>query len=707
MLLKRATVILGLFLFSSLGLGAVEPLQYTSDEAKTTLEILEKLNTKHYAKRAFDDELSQDLLKSYLELLDKGRIYFLEGDIKEFGKWSLTLDDTLKQGNLQPGFEIFNRYRQRVIDRLEKNIALIESGVAFDYSQKESIDYDSEDKPWAKTEAELDEVWRKRIKDSYLRLILADKDEKEIPQTLIKRYRNQLKHIQQADAEDAHQFYMNALTALYDPHTNYFSPRQLENFNISMSLKLEGIGAVLQMEDETTSVVRVIPGGPADQQGILAPEDKIIGVGQGNSPVEDVIGWRLDDVVDLIRGPKGSTVKLEIIPAKGESAGTNKVITLVRDEVKLEEQAAKSRVLDLEQDGKPFKLGVIDLPAFYIDFEAYNRRDPNFKSTTRDVARLIQELKAENVDGVVLDLRNNGGGSLHEVTTMTDLFIHPGPVVQVRQANHMVSRGYRSRREALYDGPLLVLINRLSASASEIFAGAIQDYGRGLIVGTQSYGKGTVQALVPLHEGQIKLTESKFYRVSGDSTQHRGVVPDIQLASIFDTADIGESSKEYALPWDQIHQVPIKRYDYLTPKQLQILNKRHESRIKVDPDYTYLLEELKLSEERRKNTLVSLNIDERKKEQEIFETALFNIENKRRKAKGMDLYASVKAWKEADEKHLGDDDEIEEAAATDDETFSIDDDPLLKEAGHILIDQIEIGGSQTQSPSLQIAEQGS
>ncbi len=705
MLLKRATV-LALFLFSSLGHAAVEPLAATPDQAKTTLEMLEKLNTKHYANKPFDDKLSMALLDNYLDLLDIGRIYLLESDIREFKRWSTTLDDSLKQGDLKPGFAIFNRYRERVIDRLNKNIALLESGTKFDFTADEAIDYETEDKPWAKSAAELDEIWRKRIKDSYLRLVLAEKKDDEIPTTLIKRYRNQLKQIEQSDAEDAHQFYMNALTELYDPHTSYFSPRQLENFNISMSLKLEGIGAMLQMEEETTSVVRVIPGGPADKQGILTPQDKIVGVGEGEKgAIEDVIGWRLDDVVDLIRGKKGTTVRLEIVPTKGENAGINQVISIVRDEVKLEEQAAKSRIHEIQQNGKTFKVGVIDLPAFYIDFDAFNKRDPNFKSTTRDVAKLLEELKAQNVDGIILDLRDNGGGSLHEVTTMTDLFIHPGPVVQVRQANQMVSRGYRARNGALYEGPLVVLINRLSASASEIFAGAIQDYRRGLIVGTQTYGKGTVQALVPLHEGQIKLTESKFYRVSGDSTQHRGVIPDIALASVFDLEEIGESSKEHALPWDQIHAVPIKRYDDLSD-DVAVLTERHNKRAETDPDYKFLLKEIELNKVRRDQTMVSLSLDKRKAEQESYEKALFDIENQRRTAKGLVAYASIEEWKDKEDLASTDEEQAEQEAQTEAEKeMPLDDDPLLKEASHILVDEIAQPKNAQDDSNLKVVEQ--
>lgn len=675
-------------------------LDFTPSQAQTTLEMLEKLGSKHYAGRALDDNLSRDLLENYLDMLDPGRAYLLESDVKSFQKWQLTLDDSLKQGDLSPGFNIYNVYKSRVIDRLKHNIELLEAGVAFDFAIEETIEYGDDDnrRPWATSKAELDEFWRKRIKDSYLRLVLADKDDAEIPDLLVKRYKNNLKRVEQTDAEDALQLYLNALTALYDPHTSYYSPRQLENFNISMSLKLEGIGAVLQMEDETTSVVRIIPGGPADQQGILAPEDKIVGVGQGEDPIEDVVGWRLDDVVDLIRGSKGTTVRLEIIPAKGESAGTHKVISIVRDEVKLEEQAAKSRILDLPGDDRTYKIGVIDLPAFYIDFEAFNKKDPNFKSTTRDVAKLLQELQAQSVDGVILDLRNNGGGSLYEVTKMTDLFINPGPVVQIRKDNQ-ISRRYRSKQQPQYDGPLLVLINRLSASASEIFAGAIQDYGRGLVVGSRSYGKGTVQALVPLLEGQVKLTESKFYRVSGDSTQNRGVVPDIDFPSIYKMDEVGESAKDYALPWDQIHPVPVNRHNDFGPL-ISKIKPRHETRAKADPDFIFLVNEIELNNKRRNKTEVELNMAARKQEREEYESALFQFENARRLAKHEEPYKTLEDWKAAGEKP--DEDAEEDTPKEDkDEELPLEDDPFLKEAALILVDQIEL----TAPGAMDVAEQ--
>ncbi len=480
--------------------------------------MVETLGDKHYRALEVDDQLSERLLENYLDALDPLRQYFLKSDIEDFQQWRNSLDDALENGEMDAAFAIFNRYRKRVIDRLNDNIALLEGDHEFDFTREEHLTIDTDNRDWAEDKAALDEHWRKRVKDSYLRLLLADKEEEEIPELLVKRYRNQVKQMEKRDAEDVFQLSMHALASLYDPHTSYLSPRQLENFNISMSLSLEGIGAVLQTEDEFTRVVRVVPGGPADKQGELAPRDKITAVGQDDEEMQDVVGWRIDDVVDLIRGEKGTTVRLEVIPAGVESTGATRTISIVRDKVSLEEQAAQSHVLELETGQGVRKVGVIEVPAFYMDFEAYRARDPNFKSTTRDVAKLVKALKEQQVDGIVLDLRNNAGGSLHEATTLTDLFINPGPVVQIRHTNEMISRQHRSRSHPLYDGPLLVLINRLSASASEIFAGAIQDYDRGLVVGTRSFGKGTVQAMVPLDSGQVKLTESKFYRVSGDST---------------------------------------------------------------------------------------------------------------------------------------------------------------------------------------------
>lgn len=680
-------LLLALLPLSTLG-AASQTLDATPEQVETTLEILDKLGSKHYLTQPVDDKLSRQFLDNYLESLDPSRGYLLQSDVEGFQKqWATSLDDLVKQGELSPGFTIFKRYRDRVITQLEENIALLEPEQPFDLTVDETLVIDPDNKTWVATEAEMDDMWRKKVKDSYIRLLLADKEPEAARELLVKRYKNQIKRIKEMDAEDVYQLYMNALTTLYDPHTTYFSPRQLENFNISMSLSLEGIGAVLQVDEENTKVVRIVPGGPADKQGELAPQDVIVGVGQDDEDIQDVVGWRLDDVVDQIRGPKGTTVRLEVIPAKGERAGQHHVISIVRDEVKLEEQAAKSRVIELHGEDRQYRIGVIDIPAFYIDFEAFNKRDPNFKSTTRDVALLLEKLRAENVDGIVIDLRNNGGGSLHEATTLTDLFINPGPVVQIRYANQMISRQHRSRKAPVYDGPLMVLINRLSASASEIFAGAIQDYGRGLVVGTQSFGKGTVQTLLPLPEGQLKLTESKFYRVSGESTQHRGIVPDIAFPSLYNLDEIGESSEKLALPWDKIHGIPVNRHPNIAPL-LPRLKARHQERAAADPDFNFLLDELAYRERLMATREVSLNLERRRQELKDNELALLDMENKRRLAKGEEVYASLEDWKKDNPEEDEDAEPVEETADTE---IPLEDDPLLKEAGMILVDGIVLG----------------
>jgi len=480
-----------------------------------------------------------------------------------------------------------------------------------------------------------------------------------------------------------------------------------------MSLSLEGIGAELRTEDEYTKVARVIPGGPADLQGILKAEDRIIAVGQEDDELVDVIGWRIDDVVQLIRGAKDSTVRLEVIGGGSDSSDSTKVIAIVRDKVKLEEKSAQSKIIKIDQDGTELKLGVIDIPAFYMDFEAYRKRDPEYKSTTRDVYNLLMELREEQVDGIVLDLRNNGGGSLHEATMLTDLFIDAGPVVQIRNAYQRVSRDQRATMRAAYSGPLVVMINRLSASASEIFAGALQDYDRAIVVGSQSFGKGTVQDVTGLSSGQLKLTVSKFYRVSGDSTQHRGVLPDIEFPSVYDKDEIGESQQDNALPWDNIHSVPFKPSRGVK-QYIETLTAEHQQRIARDPDFVYLVDQLALSNSWDADKTVSLNMAKRKARNKDWDTQQFLLENKRRRLKGLELHADVSAWKAAnkDEEELvvdtqdtpvdgeGASDNAngfldgaegqEDKAKVDEEENIAESDPMLQEAGHILADHIRL-----------------
>ena len=645
------TLYSSIYASTDVGLG---PIEKQSEQTALFREILDRLATRHYHGQKINDELSERYLTTYIEMLDPLKSYFLQSDIEEFSKWKTKLDDLARRGDVNPGFIMFNRLRTQAIAQHQANIELLESDYEFDFTADETIVLDGEERDWLENPLQRDEYWRKRIKDSMIRLLLNDKEPAKARELLIKRFTNQKKQMQQRDSQDVFQLYVNALASLYDPHTAYYSPRTTENFQINMSLSLEGIGAELTIEDEYTKVARIIPGGPADLQGLLKAEDKIISVGQDDKELVDVIGWRLDDVVDLIRGPKDSTVRLELINGASDSADSTEVIAIVRDKVKLEEKSAQSKIININQNGVEMRLGVIDIPAFYMDFEAYRKRDPEYKSTTRDVYKLLMELREERVDGIILDLRNNGGGSLHEATMLTDLFIDSGPVVQIRNAYQQVSRDQRATSRAVYNGPLLVMINRLSASASEIFAGAIQDYDRALVVGSQSFGKGTVQDVTGLSSGQLKLTISKFYRVSGDSTQHRGVLPDIEFPSLYDKEEVGESHKDNALPWDNIHAVPYKRSAGVK-HYVPLLHTAHQQRINSDPDFVHLVKQLEFSDSWDADKTIYLNIEKRRLRSTEWDNQQLLLENQRRKSKGLELYADREAWKAANK----DDDEDE------------------------------------------------
>ena len=622
-------------------------------------EIFNRLATRHYHGQTIDDSLSERYLDQYIDQLDPIKGYFLESDIEEFGRWRTTLDDLAKRGDVTPGFIMFNRLRERATSQLTDIITLLEDPeYRFDLTTDETIVLDADKRDWFVSAEDASLFWEKRLRDSMIRLILNDKDVDKARELLIKRFKNQIKQYEQRDSQDVFQNYVNALAKLYDPHTAYFSPRTTENFQINMSLSLEGIGAQLTTEDEYTKVIRVIPGGPADLQGIIQAEDKIAGVAQGDSEMVDVVGWRIDEVVDLIRGAKGSVVRLQIIPNTGTAADSTKIIAITRDTVKLEEKSAQSEIIEFEQDGKMIKIGVIDIPAFYMDFDAFRKGDQDYKSTTRDVRNLLKELSNEKVDGIVLDLRNNGGGSLNESTTLTDLFIDYGPVVQIKDSQQYVYRNQRAKIPAVYDGPLLVMINRLSASASEILAGALQDYGRALIVGSQSFGKGTVQELNGLSSGQLKLTVSKFYRVSGDST----------------------------------------------------LTLKHEARSAKDPDYRHMIQKLEFTEEWTSGEALSLNIANRRARAKDWEMTLLEFENSRRKAKKMEVFSDLDAWKDdqKDEPEIAMDqdgkikakNDVDKEPVVEEKNFT-ESDPMLQEAAYILADQIVMLSSPSKA---QLAE---
>ena len=656
-----------------------QPVAPTIDQARANILIARQLQFTHFRNLGISDELSGDVFDAYLKYLDGQRIYLSQKDIELLARTKSRLGSALKTGQLQPGFEIYNLVQQRIIERLQFALSVIDNGLdELDFNTDERIRVDRSKADWEPDQEALDALWIKRIKNAVLAQRLNGTEDDTIKDNLRRRYEGQLKRAYQARSEDAFQAYMNAFTGMWDPHTSYFSPRTSENFNINMSLSLEGIGAVLQSDNEYTKVVRLVPGGPAAKQGQLQTADRIISVAQeGEKPV-NVIGWRLDEVVDLIRGPRNSTVTLEVIPANAADESVTRTIAISRDEVKLEEQSASKDIIELDRSGETYRVGVITIPTFYADFQAMQAGDPNYKSTTRDVRRLLDELKEQGVDGVVMDLRNNGGGALHEANDLVGLFIDKGPTVQIRNANNDVQILNDEDPSVAYDGPLVVLVNRMSASASEIFAGAIQDYGRGLVVGSQTFGKGTVQAVRPLNHGQLKITQSKFYRVSGGSTQHKGVIPDIEIPSRVDTSRIGEDALDNALPWDQIEAVPHTRY-FDFSGVIDELRKRHEARFSASPEFSLLEQEIEFLTRQREMTYVSLNMDERKAHHEQIERTRLTIANARRELRGEEPFKTL------DELEQWQDEQAADLDSTDEEL-----DFVIREGGHIMADLLEL-----------------
>jgi carboxyl-terminal processing protease len=589
--------------------------------------IIQFLNVYHYKKVQLNDSLSQSIFNDYISDLDNNKLYFLQSDIDGFEKNKSKFYTFLKEGNLKPAFEVFNTFKVRVNERMKNIDKLLKQN--FDFTVNESFTPNREKANWAKTPEELDELWRLRIKNDELNMILSGKDVKNVPDVLVKRYHNFHKIILQYDSEDVFSLFINSFTQTYDPHTDYLSPAASDNFNISMKLSLEGIGASLKQDNDYTVVASVIAGGPAAKSGLVKEEDKIVGVAQAeDGEMVDVVGWRLDETIKLIRGKKGTLVRLQIIHAKDGPSDPPHEIKLIRDEIKLEEQAAKDEILNIEEAGTNFKLGVIKLPSFYADFDAQRLGRQDYKSTTRDVREILNKFNKEKVDGVIIDLRNNGGGSLQEAISLTGLFIKEGPVVQVKNSSNMVEVDKDPDPNIVYDGPMAVIINRFSASASEIFAAAIQDYGRGLILGSNTWGKGTVQNMIDLNRsmmvankklGQLKLTIAKFYRINGSSTQRLGVKPDISFPSPYSSSEFGESEKSSALPWDQIQSAQFNRYSDLS-KIIPDLEKKHAERTKTDPEYQYAMDEVNEFNENHDRTMISLNELVRREEKEQADT---------------------------------------------------------------------------------------
>lgn len=629
------------------------------------------LSTYHYKKVPLDDDLSAQMLDRFVEGLDPNRSYFLASDMGSFERFRHSLDDALREADLSAPFAVFNIYLARLKDRVAYAEKLLDDERTFDFSVDESYLIDRSESPWPADAAESDEIWRKRIKNDYLGLKLSGKESEEILETLKQRYRNLGERMSQLDSEDVFQLFMNAYAGAIEPHTTYLSPRTSENFQIAMSLSLEGIGAVLERDNEYTTIRRIVPGGPADQDGRLKAGDRIVGVGQGeDGAMVDVVGWRLDDVVELIRGPKDSVVRLDILPADQGLNGPANQVRITRNKVKLEEQTARKTVIEVGTEPEARRIGVIDVPTFYIDFAGRARGEDDYRSTTRDVRRLLEELQNEGVDGVVMDLRGNGGGSLLEATQLTGLFIDNGPVVQVQNASGEVDVERDPEPGVAYEGPLAVLVDRFSASASEIFAAAVQDYGRAIVIGEPTYGKGTVQNLIDLDQfsvgenksalGQLKITTAQFFRITGNSTQHRGVTPDITWPTAVDREDTGESSHPNALPWTTIAAAPYSPVSDLDPA-LAEASSRHSTRVRDSEPFQKLIRDIDTYHGQGQPEPVSL------------------LESERREA--------FRAAEQERRERFGDDDD----GSREDED-ELKDDVLLAETANILSDLIRLQG---------------
>ena len=604
------------------------------------------LQDAHYSRIRIDDALSPRVMDKFLESMDGQRLYFLAGDIDEFAPLRMRFDDMIRTGDIEPGYAMFARYQQRNRERVQHALKLLDTEP--DFTVRESFEFDREGAAWPTTTAELDEIWRKRVKNDALSLVLAGKTWPEARDTLRTRYDRALKRVDQIKPEEVFETFLNSYARAFDPHSNYFSPRNSEEYKIQMSLNYEGIGASLQLVDDHVTIMNLIEGGPAAADGTLKASDRITAVGQGTEgALTDVVGWRIDDVVQLIRGKGGTTVRLQILPTGAAPGTAEKIVPLVRGKVTLEAQAAQRELKTLKRGDREYKVGVINVPGFYSDYDGQRAGNADYRSTTRDVRRLIEELKAEKIDGLVIDLRGNGGGFLPEAQSLTGLFVDQGPVVQVQFANGAKEVLDDIEQGTTYDGPLVVLIDRFSASASEIFAGAIQDYRRGVVVGQRSFGKGTVQNLVPLQRwsskpvnGQLTVTIAKFYRVTGDSTQNRGIEPDVVLASPISLQDVGESTMPDALPWDRIAAAPFRGLEPRPPSVAQLANEER-ARQGRDADYRWLVEDIDALDRQRSLKSLSLNIEERRAERTRLEAERLARENTRRAARAEPPLASI------------------------------------------------------------------
>ena len=624
----------------SCGNSTYEPHEYistnlTNEKINLSKEVFKKLRKEHYIKNFVKDDFNNKYIDALIERLDENKLYFLESEIKNFKEESSQYSG--KSFDIDLAYLIINFYFERIVDFSEFQIKLIEKD-SFDFTKDEFIDIYYEDNQWPASEALLKNIWRNETKNDLLVALMSETLSDDPNKVLLKRYKNRIRRIQQQKEEDIFSIAINTLSNQFDPHSSYLSPRSAEDFDMNMSLKLEGIGALLGADDDYTKIVSLVPGGPAEKSGEILPEDKITRIRQidaDDKEYVDVVGWRIDEVVDLIRGESGTQVEIEFISSDSADS-TRKLVTLTREEIKLEDRAAKSKIIETKEGNK---IGIIDLPSFYIDFNAYQNRDSDYKSSSNDVEDILQNFNIENVDAVILDLRNNGGGALIEANKIVGLFVSSGPTVQVKHKAGYIQPYGSSKAKQAWQKPMAVLVNRYSASASEIVAGAIQDYQRGIVLGQRTFGKGTVQSLESISKGQVKITESKYYRIDGSSTQNKGVLPDIELLSTWDIETVGESSYPTALEWDTVRPYRHKKFDFDADKVVEIKD-LYSQRLTTSPNLKYLGEVRDRYYLNKDKKLLSLNLETRKSEKEARKNWLLQIENKRREGLGLQIFST-------------------------------------------------------------------
>jgi len=675
----------------SIGVGAKINISVSEEKQVLCQEIYHKMTNEHFFKDKDLTSINSEIFDALVDQLDSQKIYFTENEIATYKRKFSRFDNPTSYQNkysksslcpidLKSEFAFINLYFNRLIEATNYQLKEV-SRKNFDFTKEEIILIDDDQKKWQKSKFELKKLWRKLAKNDVLTSMLADKELDEATETIEKRYKNRLRRISKRNEEDIFSIAMNNLTSYFDPHSSYFSPKSAEDFEMTMSLKLEGIGALLTTEDDYPTIVSVVPGGPAEKTGKIYPDDKIVKISQveeSKPTPTDVVGWRIDEVVQLIRGKAGTKVKLELIPGKTEDFSERKFVTITREEVKLEEQAAKSRIVEIQRNLQTIKVGIIDLPTFYIDFKAWRNREPDYRSSSKDVEIILRKFTDQRVDAVLIDLRGNSGGSLYEANKLTGLFISSGATLQVKESDGSVRPWGDARAKQIWKKPMAVMVDRYSASASEIFAGAIQDYQRGIIIGQKTFGKGTVQKLDNLSSGQIKITESKFYRITGAGMQSKGIQPDITLPSTWDIEEIGESSYDTALPWDEIKPVRFRKFS-MGPTLISKLNDEHLTRVKKNPNLQYILDIRKRYEIQKNKEVISLNLINRRVEKEERQTWALDIENKRRASLSLEIFSSFMAMED-----FNDAKEIKEDER--DSEIDIDNDYLLNEGMQILSD---------------------